>query len=575
MQRIILIVSLFVFLITPVRAVENQFISLCYHDIIEGLSDKLDADQMAVGTDNLIAHFSWLKTHGYNVISLQDILDAREGGKSLPKKAVLITFDDGYVSVYKYLYPILKMYNYSAVVGLVGKWLEPKSGASIKYGSHEKDRSFFLTWKQIREMQASGHIEVASHSFDSHHGILSNPQGNVQAAVTTHKYNKKTQLYETDQEYYSRIKNDLQTNSNLIEKHTGVRPRAMVWPYGAFSGTALEISREVGMPITLTLKAGRNNLLDLSEIRRILVIGNPTLTNFAENMEYDETGLKKVRGIRINLDDIYDEDPVKFGKNFNSLLDRVKEMRVNTIYLSPFSDIDKDGVAEAAYFPSKNLPMRADILNRVSWQLRTRAIGEDATDRSLYFVTPFSAFKNEKGQLGGRAIINLFGEMAKQAYTEGILFSDVRGKRSDGFAKKLIEKVKYFRPAMYKFGLMVSSQTVIDSAADSEYWTKLKKTYNTFVINIDHSSKESGISVEPLLKALHKRIDLKDVVFEQNTIDNETNKKISDDILLAEIDYLMEHRAVNISHYPDDFAANHPSLNMLKSKVSLNNFPLM
>ena len=572
MRRIIFVISLFAFLITPVRAVENEFISLCYHDIVEGLTDKLDADQMAVGTDNLIAHFSWLKTHGYNVVSLQDIINAKEGGKPLPEKAVLITFDDGYVSVYKYLYPILKMYNYSAVVALVGKWLEPKPGTSIKYGDkHIKDRSFFLTWDQIREMQASGHIEIASHSFDSHQGILSNPQGNIQAAVTTLKYDKKKQVYETDQEYYDRIENDLQTNSDLIEKHTGILPRAMVWPYGAFSGTALKIARKVGMPITLTLKEGKNNLLDLPEVRRILIMGNPTLANFASDMENDGAQLKKIRGVRIDLDDIYDEDPKKFSKNFDRLLDRIKEMKINTIYLSPFSDTNNDGVAEAAYFPSKNLPMRADILNRVSWQLRTRAIPSDVPDRGVNVVTPFTAFKNEQGQLSEQEIIDLYGEMAKQAYIEGVLFSDVKGKRADSFAKKLIEKVKYYRPAVHMFGVTLSSQTVIGEAYDDEFWSRLKKTYNTFVVNIDHGSK---VSAKSLLESLKGNIAFKSIIFEQNTVDKKTNKKIPDNILRAEIDYLMMHKVVNISHYPDDYMANHPSLDMLKSTVSLHNFPL-
>lgn len=572
MKRIIF-ASLFVFLITPVQATENQFISLCYHDIIEGLSDKLDADQMAVGTDNLIAHFSWLKTHGYNVVSLQDIVDAKDGGKPLPEKAVLITFDDGYVSVYKHLYPLLKMYNYSAVVALVGKWLEPKQGMSIKYGdNHVKDRSFFLTWEQIREMQASGHIEIASHSFDSHQGILSNPQGNVQAAMTTLKYDKKKQVYETDQEYYKRIENDLLSNSDLIEKHTGVRPRAMVWPYGAFSGTALKIARKAGMPITMTLKEGKNNLLDLPEIRRILIMGNPTLSNFVSDMEGDGTELKKIRGVRIDLDDIFDEDPKIFSKNFDRLLDRIKEMKINTIYLSPFSDINNDGVAEAAYFPSKNLPMRADILNRVSWQLRTRAIPSAVADRSLNVITPFTAFENEGRQLSEQEIIDLYGEMAKQSYIEGVLFSDVKGKRADSFAKKLIEKVMYYRPATYMFGVTLSSQAVIGSISDLEYWSRLKKTYNTFMVNIDHDSE---VSVKSLLVALDGKIALENIIFELNTVDKKTGKKISNNVLRAEIDYLMEHQVVNISHYPDNYVENHPSLNMLKSTVSINSFPLI
>jgi len=99
----------------------------------------------------------------------------------------------------------------------------------------------------------------------------------------------------------------------------------------------------------------------------------------------------------------------------------------------------------------------------------------------------------------------------------------------------------------------------------------LKKTYNTFVVNIDHGSK---VSAKSLLESLKGNIAFKSIIFEQNTVDKKTNKKIPDNILRAEIDYLMMHKVVNISHYPDDYMANHPSLDMLKSTVSLHNFPL-
>ena len=554
-------------------ATDNKFITLCYHDIIDGLSDDLGEDQMAVGLNNLIAQFSWMKDQGYNVVSLQDILDAKQGGKPLAEKAVLITFDDGYSSIYKYLYPLLGMYDYTAVIAVVGKWLSAKPGESVKYGDRDKKlRSEFLSWDQLREMQASGHIEIASHSFDLHHGELGNPQGNRQPSATTRIFNKKVQSYETDQQYYERIKTDLKSNSDLIEKHTGVRPRTMVWPYGASSKQTVSIAKELGMPVTLTLKAGNNAYIDLPEVRRKLVISNPSLSDFVNDMEQKDKQMDLVRGVRVSIDDIYDKDPKLFTLKFNQLLDRIKAMKVNTVYLSAFSDADNDGYAESVYFSSKHFPTRADILNRISWQIQTRAGGGDHIE--VHTWMPIIAFEDAQGnQISEQAILGLYEDMAKHAYVEGLLFSDLKGAGSEGFPKKLINTVKNFRSRAKKEAILLSSQAVIDAAGNSNYWATLNKYYNSFVVNIDFQSESPEAHIESLLQALPKHEDLNNFIFELQTENRKTNEKIPATILSSEIDFLLENKAIQLSYYPDDLQANHPPLDMIKSKISVREFP--
>ncbi|RUM93951.1 MAG: poly-beta-1,6-N-acetyl-D-glucosamine N-deacetylase PgaB [Thiothrix sp.] len=575
MNRLYLYLVVFFISITSssVYAADNKFITLCYHDIIEGLTDNLDEDQMAVGLGNLIAQFSWMKEQGYNVVSVQDILDGEQGKKPLPEKAVLITFDDGYSSIYKYLYPLLKMYDYTAVIAVVGKWLSAKPGEFVKYGDRDKKlRSEFLSWDQLREMKASGHIEIASHSFDLHHGELGNPQGNRQPSATTRIFNKKSQSYETDQQYYERIKTDLKLNSDLIEKNTGVRPRTMVWPYGASSKQTVSIAKALGMPVTMTLKAGNNTYLDLPGVRRKLVISNPSLSDFVNDMEQKEKQMDLVRGVRIDMDDIYDKDPKRFTLKFNQLLDRIKAMKVNTVYLSAFSDEDNDGYAESVYFSSKHFPTRADILNRVSWQIQTRAGGGDHIE--VHTWMPIIAFENEHGnQLNEQAILGIYEDMAKYVYVEGLLFSDLKGAGSEGFPRKLINTVKNYRTRVKKAAILLSSQTVIDAAGNSNYWDNLNKYYNNFVINVNFKSKSQKTHIESLLQALPKNKDLSKFIFELQTVNGETNEKISATALSSEIDFLLENKAIQLSYYPDNVQGDHPPLDMIKSKISVREFP--
>ena len=63
----------------------------------------------------------WLHKHNYRTISTQEFYDWYTGKIKLPKKSVLITFDDGSYSVMKYALPVLKKYNMKATFFIIGK----------------------------------------------------------------------------------------------------------------------------------------------------------------------------------------------------------------------------------------------------------------------------------------------------------------------------------------------------------------------------------------------------------------------------------------------------------------------
>lgn len=357
---------------TTLSAPQN-FPVLCYHDVRDDLIGDLDLDGAGVSTDTLISHFAWFKEHGFHPVSIDDLIAAREGKKPLPDKPILLTFDDGYKSFYTRIYPLLRLFNYPAIFAFVSKWLEVDEDGLVKYGKQGKvPRNHFVSWAEIREMQASGLVEIASHSYDSHHGVIGNPQGNLQAALVTRIYDKKTKTYETDQAYQKRVRDDLFKNSAVIEAHTGIRPRVMVWPYGAYNGMTLQIAKQAGMPFSLTLDDGYASLSRLSTINRLLISRNVSIGNLSGRL-YKWTKEEPVRAAHIDLDYIYDPNPVQQAKNLDKLLDRIKAMKINTVYLQAFADPDGDGTADALYFKNRHLPMRADLFNRVAWQIHSRA----------------------------------------------------------------------------------------------------------------------------------------------------------------------------------------------------------
>ncbi|MBI1890652.1 MAG: poly-beta-1,6-N-acetyl-D-glucosamine N-deacetylase PgaB [Burkholderiales bacterium] len=380
--------------VKPAGDLPQSFRVLCYHDIRDNVRDSFKSfpEPTAVDTQDLIKQFSWLQENGYVPVSLQQIIDARAGRAKLPEKAILLTFDDGYKSVYTKVFPLLKQFKFPAVIAIVGEWIQTPADEKVKYGDDLMPRDQFANWDELREMVASGLVEVASHSHGLHKGIQANPQGNMIAAAVARTYSPHNGAYEDDRSYADRIQADLKQNADLIEREMGLRPRAMVWPYGMYNQDGARWSGDVGMPITMNLEPGPNVPEDpLWRIRRSLITFNFSIADLMETLHlpssYAGVAQPLERVVHVDLDYIYDPDPKVSEANLSNLLDRILRMRPSTVYLQAYADHDGDGVADALYFPNRHLPMRADLFSRVAWQLRTR-VGV-----RVYAWMPVLAFK--------------------------------------------------------------------------------------------------------------------------------------------------------------------------------------
>jgi biofilm PGA synthesis lipoprotein PgaB len=437
-------------LASSVHAANNNIASqpfevLSYHDVKDSVDGDLEREDTTISTKNLARHFAWLQAHDYHPISVDELLDAKSGKKPLPQKAILLTFDDGYASLYSRVYPLLKLYKFPAVSAIVGSWLQVENGEMVQYGFEKVPREHFLTTQQIKEMADSGLVEFASHTYDLHQGILANPQGNKMPAAVTLQYNAETKLYETQDDYRNRIKQDFIKNNEYIQKVTGKLPRLMVWPYGAYSEIVIQLAVETGMPLTLTLndeeKASTNNLM---HIDRYLIGANPTEKLLSE-IEMHQLPIDAQRVMHVDLDYVYDKNTEQMNRNIDTLIERVKSLAPTTVYLQAFSDLNGDGIAEALYFPNRHIEMRADIFSHVSWQLRTRAnvkvyawmpvmsfeLKDKKLQKSLQVVSskPLADKKSYKRlspySIQARQIINeIYSDLGAYTKFSGILFHD-------------------------------------------------------------------------------------------------------------------------------------------------------
>ncbi|WP_457599311.1 poly-beta-1,6-N-acetyl-D-glucosamine N-deacetylase PgaB [Hydrogenimonas sp.] len=412
---ILLLVLLFASGSMADTAERNRFWVLCYHNVVDRIEDP---DLPSITTAQLVSHFEWLKRNGYHVIGIDDILAAREGKKSLPKKAVLLTFDDGYTSFYTRIFPLLKLYGYRAVFALVGKWQQTPKGESFSYGEKRRARSMLLEWDQIRQMVDSGLVEIASHSYDAHRGVFANPQGNTRPFYSTLLY--KNGAYESEEAYRKRVEDDIRRSSDLLLEKLGKRPRVIVWPYGAYNGTVVRIAKKYGMQISASLDDGVNSLEDTDVIKRFLVGNDAGLSDMLWGLRPEEKEAE--RALFVDIDEIYDPDGNRTEARLGVLLERIKAIAPSDVYLKGYSDPDGDGRAEALYFPNRAMPLRADLLSRVLWQIKSRT-----GYTRVHVVLPLEGYEigEKKGLRPDReedreTLASIFADMARHTFVHGI-----------------------------------------------------------------------------------------------------------------------------------------------------------
>jgi len=398
----------------------DSFVALSYHEIDDDLNPR---DGNAIGrygmeSSALVAQFAWLRDNGYTPVSLSAVIEARNGGRPLPAKSILLTFDDGYASFYHRVFPVLRLFGYPAVIALVGTWMDTPEGRDIDYEGHPVPRDAFLTWPQVREMVRSGLVEVASHSYDLHHGVPGNPQGNLLPAATTRIHDAATGRYEDDAAYEARIRADLARSRAQIERETGRPPRAVVWPYGRYNGTTQAIARGLGMPVMMTVESGINTPdVPVDAVHRSIVQFSPDLNAFVDEIETVWPADPR-RVVHVDLDRLHDALPEERERRLSQLIDRIAEIRPNTVFLKAWSDTDGDGRADHLYFPNRHLPVRSDLFNRVAWQLATRA------EVSVYAALPVAAFGPGTDPAPESTVTGIYEDLARHAYFSGIVFQE-------------------------------------------------------------------------------------------------------------------------------------------------------
>lgn len=125
---------------------------LMYHYVLD--TQEARHDRRIVRPQTLESQLRFLKANRCQVIPLEKLGALLHDKKKISKNTIVITFDDGHLDNYTNAYPLLKKYNMPATMFII-------VDAIGKPG--------FVTKEQLREMDESGLITIASHSLNGEH----------------------------------------------------------------------------------------------------------------------------------------------------------------------------------------------------------------------------------------------------------------------------------------------------------------------------------------------------------------------------------------------------------------------
>ncbi|MDQ3204995.1 MAG: poly-beta-1,6-N-acetyl-D-glucosamine N-deacetylase PgaB [Pseudomonadota bacterium] len=593
----------------------SPLLAISYHDIRDDVATGGDADGYATSTRNFAAHLDWLAAHGYVPVSLDAVVASARGGPPLPERAVLLTFDDGLRSHYTHAFPLLRAYGFPAVMAVVTRWVDLPADTTVDYGHRLFTADDFLTWEQLREMRDSGLVDVASHSHDLHRGVLANPQGNMTPAAITRVFDLATGTYESESAYRARIRDDLAASSLAIQSALGVRPRAVVWPYAAYSSVSNAIADELGMEVSFDLEGRERPVEALHGLSRLLLANNPDVGDFVLELRRDEEQ-RTVRAVQVDLDYVYDADPVQLERNLDVLIERIKGLGPTHVFLQAFADADGNGSADALYFPNRHLPVRADLYSRVAWQLKTRAgvavfawlpvLGYEPADAALRerlaidaeAGSPGEVFRLDPSNPEVRAMVgDIYEDLAIASYLEGLLFHDDAYLRQGDtsptlpmdtvartdllveFTTQLTRRAERWRPKLLTVRNLFA-RPVLEPASEAWFAQRLE----TFLAAYDYTAlmampwMEGASDPDAWLIGIVDAVaqvpgGLEKTIFQLQTVDWRTRRPIPGTRLESQMRSMQAAGARHLAYYPDDFVGGRPEFEPARAAIGARRFP--
>jgi len=185
----------------------------------------------------------YLKENNYTTLSLEEAYDFFISNKPIPEKAVVLTFDDGYVDNYVEAFPILKELEFKATFFVITDLVD-------KIPS-------YMNLVQLKELQASG-MDIESHTVNHEH---------------------------LNQLSYEKQVKTLKESKEFLEKSLNKKIQYFAYPYGEFTEETLVAVKETGYKMAFTTAGKWSDKTDgILTLDRVFISGAANLDVFIERI---------------------------------------------------------------------------------------------------------------------------------------------------------------------------------------------------------------------------------------------------------------------------------------------------
>ena len=227
---------------------------LCYHNL--GPESK---GRLLLAASKFDEQMRYLKANGYRVISMAEFVEFTRLGRQLPRKSVVLTFDDGYKSFMQYAYPLLKELGFTATLFVYTDYVGAGKNA--------------FTWQDLKELAAAG-FDVQAHSKS--HGDLRRIAG------------------EPDATYVRRMQAELGQPQDLFKRNLGRPSTIIAYPYGSWDESLLSRLAEYGYVSGFSVRRqGNASFVRPLAANRSQIYSEMTMDDFIKNLNvYQEESLR-------------------------------------------------------------------------------------------------------------------------------------------------------------------------------------------------------------------------------------------------------------------------------------------
>ncbi|MDR2530477.1 MAG: polysaccharide deacetylase family protein [Oscillospiraceae bacterium] len=222
---------------------------LMYHNVV---TNPARAGEYSITPATFERDMQYLLSRGYTTVSVSDVLAWLEDGATLPRKPVLVTFDDGQCGVWHYLRPIMERLGVKVTVNIEGAYTDRDSAAE----DHNPEYSN-LTWTELAELSAHPLYELGNHTYNMHSG-----EG--------YRLGCKRRPGESAEAYAAALTADVERLQSLFESRCRVSPNVFAYPFGFISDESMPILTQLGFKALLTCYERTNVLNATSELPLVL-----------------------------------------------------------------------------------------------------------------------------------------------------------------------------------------------------------------------------------------------------------------------------------------------------------------